>query len=108
MLLPDGPGNSTGMNLIPNVWSKVNYQLLIEQVQSDNDASEVDISRQFGRLFDEFGPFGLVIIGSFKKRVTDPWTDKPSYRDAWTHLKTNCWSVRARIEKLYESMLRRT
>ena len=31
----------------------------LEQVRSDNDASEVGISGQFGRLFDEFGPFRL-------------------------------------------------
>ena len=58
-----------------------------------------DVQGHFRRHFDEFGalrpshfrPFSPV-IGSLKKRVTDPRTnrqmDRPSYRDAWTHLKS--------------------
>ena len=54
-----------------------------KQVHSDNVASKVDILGQFGRHFDEFGPFGLFpppshfrpfssIIGSFKKKRDEP------------------------------------
>ena len=35
-----------------------------------------------------FGPFSPVISSFKKKRVTDGRTDRPPYRDAWTHLKT--------------------
>ena len=62
-----------------------------EQVHSDNDASELDILGQFGRLFDEFEalgemddcfpshfqPFSL-IIGSLKKTRYGP-TDRHTH-----------------------------
>ena len=73
-----------------------------KQVRSDNDASELDIFGhlgtfwatlgQFGRPVNEFGAFRLLsysfptIFGSSKRMRYVP-TDRPYYRDAWTHLK---------------------
>ena len=82
----------------------------MKQVHSENNASEVDILGHLGTFWDNseafltslehldcfpshFRPFSP-IIGSLKKmrdgrtdRRTKERTDRPSYRDAWTHLK---------------------
>ena len=67
-----------------------------KQVRSDNDAFELVILKEFGRLFlinlelwRRTGSFKILEIGSIEKEgVTNPRTHGRTDRDAWTHLKS--------------------